>query len=125
MPDDRDISVLLVREIINTNLTDGQVEGAISTAIVLTENRLQNTSIDRKLMIEIQRWLAAHFCSLTDPSTRVETEKISEASVSYSSIDNANNDGIMSTRWGRTAASLDPTGALTKLYGHSPRLYAL
>lgn len=123
-----------VREIIDTELTDIQIEAAISTAVILTETRLTYANLSDELMGEIQKWAAAHFCACADSSSTVSskttTEKIGEASITNSYTDSSTSFkssgvGLLLTKWGNTAAMLDPTGTLSKLYGHTPRLYAL
>lgn len=120
------INPKLVREIINTQLKDSEIEGTISSALVLYRNYLSNKNIASDLQLEIKRYLAAHFVSLMDPSTRVDKEKIGDASIEYSKIgQDETYTGLMSTRWGQTAVMFDPTGILKHISGTPPVWYAL
>lgn len=116
----------LVEEIITTVLSNDEIEGAISSASVLYRKYLENKNIEPYLELEIKRWLAAHFVSLKDPSTRVDKEKIGDASVEYSKIgQDSSYIGLKSTRWGQQAIIFDPTGVLKNIDGIPPVWYAL
>lgn len=116
----------LVREVITTALDDAAIEGAINGSLVLYRNYLTNYNIANDLQLEIKRYLAAHFVSLLDPTTRVDEEKIGDASVKYSKVgqESTTND-LLSTRWGQTASLFDPTGVLKSIGGIPPVWYAL
>ena len=120
--------VTSIREIIDTQLTDSQIMGCISPAVELVKSRLSGMDMEESLLIEIRRYLAAHFVALRDPSCRVVEEKIGEASVKYDNTNSSSSlklDGILSTSWGRTAASLDYTGTLFNLGGPRCRFHSL
>lgn len=116
----------LVEEIITTVLSNDEIEGAISSASVLYRKYLETKNIEPYLELEIKRWLAAHFVSLKDPTTRVDKEKIGDASVEYSKIgQDSSYIGLKATRWGQQAIIFDPTGVLKNLDGIPPTWYAL
>lgn len=120
------INPKLVRDVINTHLTDEDIEGEISSALVLYRNYLGSKGLANDLQIEIKRYIAAHFVSLKDPTTRIDEEKIGDASVKYSKIGHDETyTGLMSTRWGQAAILFDPTGILKHLGGTAPTWYSL
>jgi hypothetical protein len=114
-----------VRTVIMTGLSDSDLDSVISIASNLYTNYLGSSSIDAATELNIKIWLSAHFVSLKDAQTRVEEEKIGDVSAKYSSIDGNANNGLLMTRWGKTATTFDPTGILKGLGTLSPRLYSL
>jgi hypothetical protein len=120
------INPKLVKEIITTTLGDADIEGAINGALVMYRYYLSSYNIPTDLQLEIKRYLAAHLVSLLDPSTRVDEEKIGDASVKYSKVgDDVSTNDLMTTRWGQTASLFDPTGVLKKIGGVPPAWYSL
>lgn len=116
----------LVREVIITDLSDNEIEGPINAALVMYRNCLDDYSLPNDLQLEIKRYLAAHFVSLLDPTTRIEEESIGKASVKYSKVgEDKGTPDLLSTRWGQTASLFDPTGVLKSLGGIPPALYSL
>lgn len=121
----------MVREVIETRLSDKDLEGSIQTAIALYNSvfvvGLQTGHIiPSEAEIEIKRYLAAHFVSIKDNSTRVVKEKIGDASVEYG--EDIPDKGLLylnSTKWGQTAILFDPTGKLGKLGKIPPIWYSL
>jgi hypothetical protein len=118
------INPTLVKEVIQTRLTDDEIESDIASALVMYRNFLGGSSIPSDLQVEIERYLAAHFVSLKDASTRVDSEKIGDAAVEYSKL-GKEGTGLKSTRWGQTAIDFDPTGILGRLGNIPPKWYAL
>lgn len=120
------VSPELVRGVITTKLSDTQIESAISTAMVLYDSKLgSNASVSKALQIEIKRYLAAHFVSIHDPSSKPLKEKLGDASIEYQVNTSKLGDGFLSSVWGQTAAALDPTGALLGGTTVPPRWFAL
>lgn len=107
-----DVSPDLVRGVIATNLKDEDIESAIATASVLYASKIEKDSIPQDLQVEITRYLAAHFVSIHDATSRPSKEKIGDASIEYATNQNSLGGGFLSTLWGQTAAALDPTGKL-------------
>lgn len=121
------LSPRMVRDVIDVdNLTDDDLEGHIATALALYDEHLVNSTISVRLQLEIKKYLAAHFASLRDPSTMVQSETIGDARIDYVELAKAPVDkSLLSTRWGQVAISLDPTGILKHLGGTPPAVYAL
>lgn len=65
-----------------------------------------------ELLVEIETWLAAHYASLANPETRLQSESTGRASASYSGQTAM---GLDATMWGQTAKRLDTTGCLAQL----------
>jgi len=133
--DDRDsVDVFVgpghVRNVIDTKIDDMQINGLISSAIILVRERLGDHVLRTSVGLEIIKWLTAHFVSLVDNTQRITKEQIGDLEVDYSDVDakvqlEIGLGGILSTRWGRVAAAMDQTGSLAKAGGTSIKLYAL
>lgn len=121
----------LVRQLIDTELTDQQIEGLIATAIVQYDYYLGSYGLANDIQLEIKRYLAAHYVSLRDPSAGggsggVAEEKIGDASIKFKDKGSTSSKvGIFSSVWGQTAISLDPTGVLSSLGGQPFRVQAI
>jgi hypothetical protein len=112
------ITPAMVREIINTDLTDEEIEVFIASAIVMFSQYLGSSVIPNGLQVEILKYLAAHFLSMREDSTRTTLveEKIGDASRKLEATESfSGSGGLNSTRWGQTAVMLDPTRILANL----------
>lgn len=126
MPVGMTVNPNLVREIIKTKLTDDDIEGEISSALVLYNFNLGSSSIPNDLQLEIKRYIAAHFVSLRDQTTRIDSEDLGDAKTTYSKVgQDPSYFGLMSTRWGQAAIVFDPTGILRTLGHAPPAMYAI
>lgn len=125
-----------VRGIIDTDLSNENIEEFISTAHLMVTRFLANRGVTDDLQAEIKKYIAAHLigASLKDKnvsSGAVLEEKIGDASVRYrdaSSVSGRSSfslSDLRSTRWGQTAIMLDPSGVLGKLGLAPPRMVAL
>lgn len=121
------VSVNQVRNIIvNTELTDAQIEGGISTATIIVLENLMVANLATSVITEITTYLAAHFVSLRDKTTRIVREKIGDAEVEYeASKPSAGYTPLDSTEWGATALLLDTSGILLSLGKLQPRLISI
>lgn len=99
-----------VRDIIDTSLTDAQIDAFINTANVMVTQYLVGKDIADALLAEIETYLAAHFTTLRD--RRVDREGADGISFSY---EGDIGQGLDSSTYGQTAQALDPTGALASL----------
>ena len=116
----------MVREVIKTVQTDAEIGGNIATALVMYRINLDNKGLSEDAEVEVKRYLAAHFVSLRDDSTRVEKETMGDADASYVPAGNgATQQGLKSTSWGQTAISFDSTGILSRLGLVPPVMYSL
>jgi len=93
----------------NSQLTSTQIDGFITTAnLFVTEILGGNTVLSSDMMAEIEKYITAHFISVTIERTGKQ-EKVGEAQITY----NGQWDkGLQSTSYGQIALNLDVTGAL-------------
>jgi len=127
-----------VREVINTSLTDDEIDGLISASVAMINTALVGCAISNETMAEIQRWLAAHFVAIKGSMSSVGStasgvieEKLGDARVKYSDASKTSYttttsmSNLKSTMWGQTAISFDPTGRLASLGGKPPTIVSL
>ena len=120
------ISPVQVRGIIDTELSDAQIESSISTAMILIEDNLSGYGTSSNTLVEITMYTAAHYVSLRDNTTSIRTEKIGDASVEYQTgAEPIDFMSLKSTKWGAVALSLDKSGILQQLGMKKPRLVSL
>jgi len=118
-----------VREITETDLSDGVLAAYINTAYVMTipiASDLSGCGGATTLAL-IQTYIAAHLCTLQEPITRRET--VGEVTVEYLRQTGANlASGLSSTPFGQMALALDCSGKLAEtglkpasfqVWGHS------
>ena len=108
-----------VRNIIDTDLGDPEIEGTIS-------NYLVSPDLPSGVLVEITMYLAAHFVAIRDKTVMIKSESIGDAKVTY---DVGNQEDapftFMSTKWGATAVALDVSNVLAQLGQKKPRLISL
>lgn len=119
-----------VREVIKTELSDGNIEGLLSTADALVSSYLAPKGVSMALRAEIKKYIAAHLVALKDRTTNSLEERIGDASITYGDVAAASGGkfsatDLRSTRWGQMAMSLDPSGVLGRLGMAPPAMYAL
>lgn len=105
-----------VRELIpSTTITDLTV---YITAANLLVNRLADSTCGADLtddeLTEIERWLSAHYATVSDPSQGIVEEKVENASVKLSRGNVNSQMGILSTQFGQMANTL-ANGCLVEL----------
>lgn len=112
--------------LVDTQLTDQQIESSIASAMIVVNNESVLANNVSNAIVDITMYLAAHFASLRDPTTRIKNEKIGDAEVEYDiNKPPANFMDLSSTRWGATAIVLDQSGILQQLGKKKPRLFHL
>lgn len=119
-----------VREVIKTELSDGNIEGLLSTADALIGSYLAPKGVSQALQSEIIKYTAAHLVALKDRTTNSLEERIGDASITYGDVSSASGGkftatDLRATRWGQMAISLDPSGVLSRLGMAPPAMYAL
>lgn len=135
------VSPMHVREVINTDLTDQEIEALIAASSALVRTKLAASSMPGDSQIEILRWTAAHFVAIkgsiansgSEGTTGIITsEKLGEATVSYAdsgssakSAYRSDYTNLKGTMWGQTAISFDPTGILGSLGGKPARMVSI
>lgn len=89
-----------------TVITD--VESFITTAGLMVDSIIGDRINSTQQEI-VCRYLAAHLISITDNSTRIQSEQVKSLQVAYS---NRLSDGLALTHWGSMAMQLDTSGKL-------------
>ena len=102
--------VLLVSGDEIDDMTDPESVSFINTAHVLLVTILDGYSLPNLVLIEIEKYLAAHYATLAYPS--IQRERLS---VLTSTIVSKIGLGLQNTRYGQGAISLDPTGRLQEI----------
>ena len=110
-----------VRDIITTSRTD--LQPFIIAANLLVTDVLGETDLLTAQLKEIERWLSAHFVSISDGgSGEVIEREIGETRIKYAVITGKN---LGNTRYGQQALFLDTTGLLSKVGKSRARFDAL
>lgn len=111
-----------VKQIIDTSLTDAQIDAFIAGATELvTEVIGSNTTLADALKEEIERWLTAHMIA----STR-ERQLVSGGAGGATAVYQGKTAmGLDSTLYGQTVKTLDATGSFAALGGKSAKMIAI
>lgn len=96
--------------VLNICPSDLDVQFAIDAAVSLMTEVYATTTLTPALAEAIQLQLAAHFVAVADPRTKVENY----AGARFQYETGTEGEGLKSTRYGRAAIALDPTGDLAK-----------
>lgn len=107
-----------VKEIINTTLTSAQLAPFITAANLLVTKKCSAAGYSTDELKEIERWLAAHFASVRDPSSSALVSKtIGEASETYQVGKGSSSVSfsLETTRYGAQALLLAYAGCLNSL----------
>ena len=100
----------MVKQIIDTDLTDEQVTPFLAVANKMVTDLLSGESYSTEMLLEIERWLAAHFVSVRDP--QVTQEKIGDVQATY---EGKTGMGLKSTRYGQQAIEIEHHGILAQV----------
>lgn len=110
-----------VLEIMNTTLTEEEIEPYIESANVLVTDVLGSAGLSTSALKEIERWLTAHMiASSKDRQTKEET--LGEASVKYSGLWGK---GLEFTSYGQMVLMLDTSGKMSNLGKRPAKLRAI
>jgi hypothetical protein len=97
-----------VKLIFDTNMADANLTACITSANALINSQDEMTdNLSDALLIEIERWLSAHFASAYDQ--RISYQKIGEASFKFQG---EYKQSFYATDYGQRAIDLDSTGTL-------------
>jgi len=97
-----------VKAIMDTDLTEDQIEPVVSSANVFVTAQLGASGLGVDLLTEIEKWVAAHMCSV-GLDRQLQRGKGGSAEATYA----GNYDkGLQMTSYGQMACSMDPTGIL-------------
>ena len=102
-----------VLAIMDTNDIDssGVYPFIVAANIVITD-KLAGQSLGEDLLKECERWLAAHFAVVLDPSTNIQTEKTGATQATYFGKSGLGLDGSV---YGQRLRLLDTSGILSEL----------
>lgn len=110
-----------VRDIISTDRTD--LQPFIIAANLLVTDILGSSELSTDQLKEIERWLSAHFVSISDGGSGEVIEKeVGEARIKYAVVTGKN---LGATRYGQQTLFLDTTGLLSKIGKSRARFDAL
>lgn len=99
-----------VKQIIDTDLTEEEVDPFIQSANVLVTSVMTSSGASDDLLSEIEKWLSAHFVAIRDP--RLKQIKIGEITESYYGT---SGQGLNHTPYGQQVLMLDYTGSFSNL----------
>lgn len=100
-----------VKEIFDTDLTPAELNPFVITAGVVVDTHLASKGLSADILVEIEKYLAAHFATLLDP--RAKTEKVgNEYSVTYQGETGMR---FEATHYGQMALVLDSSNTLASL----------
>ena len=99
------------------DMTDPEATSFIFTAHVLIVTMLDGYSLPDELLVEIEKYLAAHYGTLAYPS--IQRERLA---VMATTIVAKIGLGLQNTRYGQAAISLDPTGVLQEISDGKQRI---
>lgn len=107
-----------VKEIINTSLSAAAVEPFITPANLIVTGKCSSSGYSAAELKEIERWLAAHFVAVRDPTLssviKQQAGKVSqEYLVGKSNVASA----LESTPYGQQALAMDYQGGLAGVGG--------
>lgn len=104
-----------VLSIIKTSLTASEVAPMIAAANMLVTAKCAS-SYSAAELLEIERWLAAHFVTIHDPVGSITEKKVGEAQEKYQRGSKAQiREALEGTPYGQQALILDYKGCLTDL----------
>ena len=96
-----------VLAIMKTSLTSAQMDPFITAANLTVDRVLGSSGLDDDLLKEIERWLSAHFACVLSPLASKQV--IGDGEITYQGEQKML---LLSTTYGQTVATLDPTGKL-------------
>jgi len=112
-----------VRAIVQTSLTDPEIQLIIEDAALIVEGCIAAFTDARQ--VAIVKWYAAHMISSSGKATgasaaNVTSKKLGDASTTYARA--TLGSGTMGTTYGQMAASFDPTGCIESI-GQKPVIF--
>ena len=96
----------------NITIDDDDLTSLLATASSFVDEQLANAGLGDALLIEIEKYLAAHFTALREVKAGISSERADDASVTYTVGQVTNTDFLQSTHFGQVAIALDISGTL-------------
>jgi len=102
-----------VQEIVDTNLTEIEIESFITSSNLIVNSNLSGSGLSDAVLTEIEKWLTAHLIKSTRERQPQEIE-IGDAREKYGSFGKYGSigDGLATTSYGQMVTVLDTTGKL-------------
>ena len=97
-----------VKQILTTSV---DTQPFIVAASLLIDRHLASQNLSAALLLEIERWLAAHFACVRDP--RLRDVRDGDTGVQYER--GKAGEGLSATSYGQQVLLLDPTGILAQV----------
>ena len=111
MPSFSPVIVSEVENILDTGLTETQVQAFITTSESLIKEVFSSSTIDDDLIHQITIWVSAHYIA----STRTQQLRSAEAGGAKAEFQGSTGRLFQSTFYGQVALTLDHTGTLSEL----------
>ena len=106
-------TVSRVKQILDTELTDENIEAYIGSAHVMLNSAFVGVSINSDLRLELETWVTAHMIA----STREQQLSEASAGSAKAKFQGQTGLGLNSTFYGQVAKNMDTTGTLLRLDG--------
>ncbi len=106
-------------------IDDVDLGAIIATASTYVDNQLVDVGLDSALLIEIEKYLAAHFATLRSIAAGISSEREDDASVTYTVGQVQSTDALRATHFGQAAIALDVSGTLRSIGSQSPAFEVL
>jgi hypothetical protein len=99
-----------VQAILHTSIS---LQPFIVAASLVIDQHLLTAGLSDALLLELERWLAAHFACIRDP--RLHEFRDGDTGVRYER--GTQGEGLKATSYGQQVLVLDPTGILAQVVG--------
>lgn len=100
-----------VLAIMDTNLTESQVNPFLTMANLMVDNKLLSAGLSSATLVQVEKFLAAHFACIISPYAIEETIGPAKDKTGYKG-----GEGLKATPYGETAMMLDTSGSLSRSY---------
>ena len=120
LSDDARVSATAVKDIIDTDLTVGQINAFINAANLVVTTQLASAGLGETLLTEIEKWLTAHLLSTRDQ--RTESESVGGGGGYSVRFQGKTSMGLDATIYGQQVKLLDTSGTLARLGLKTARL---
>lgn len=106
-------------------IDDIDLGAIIATASTYVDNQLADVGLADALLIEIEKYLAAHFAALRSIDAGISSQSEDDASVTYTVGQVQSTDALRATHFGQVAITLDTTGTLAAVGNQAPSFQVL
>lgn len=106
-----------VKAVYDTDRDDDALLPFIAVAQAFSDDRLASKGLSAAILKEVQRYLAAHFLYVTDTGVH-DALRVGDVQERFTKSDKY--PGLLDSRWGRMAVTLDPSGTLAAMTRPEP-----